>query len=291
MSITEKPVIVVVGSLHYDIMVDAPDRPRKGETVTGHAWRPKFGGKGGNQAIAAANAGAEVRMVGAVGDDDFGRFLLEALHRGHVDIERVMTLAATGSGMSVAIADAGGDYGAVIVSGANLAYDPANLADRRLWQGSRALILQNEMPESVNVAAARAAKEVGAMVCLNAAPFRPLSDELKRLIDVVVVNAVEAEQMGTQCVSDLASAEAAAATLVRDFPAAVVTAGGDGVSSADRSGMISTQAALPVTLVSTHGAGDVFVGSLVTSLALRMPLADAADAANRAAAMHVSSRM
>ena len=79
MTASSKPVVVVVGSLHYDIMVDAPDRPRKGETVTGYAWRPKFGGKGGNQAVAAAKAGAEVRMAGAVGTDEFGRFLLDAL--------------------------------------------------------------------------------------------------------------------------------------------------------------------------------------------------------------------
>jgi ribokinase len=109
MSTPSQPVIVVVGSLHYDIMVDAPDRPRKGETVAGHAWRPKFGGKGGNQAIAAARAGARVRMAGAVGDDEFGRFLLERLAAGSVDRDHVTTLPGTGSGMSVAISDAGGD--------------------------------------------------------------------------------------------------------------------------------------------------------------------------------------
>src|SRR4051812_28918268 len=111
-----KPVVVVAGSLHYDIMGDAPDRPRKGETVTGYAWRPKFGGKGGNQAVAAAKAGAEVRMAGAVGDDEFGGFLLAALSAGGVDGSRVARLPKAGSGMSVAIADASGDYGAVIVS-------------------------------------------------------------------------------------------------------------------------------------------------------------------------------
>src|SRR6266545_3875634 len=89
MTASGKPIIVVVGSLHFDIMVDAPDRPRKGETVTGFAWRPKFGGKGGNQAVAATEAGAEVRMAGAVGDDDFGHFLLEALWTGGVDASRV----------------------------------------------------------------------------------------------------------------------------------------------------------------------------------------------------------
>src|SRR3954447_16060702 len=103
MSTPSQPVIVVVGSLHYDIMVDAPDRPRKGETVTGHAWRPKFGGKGGNQAVAAAKAGAEVRMAGAVGADEFGRFLLDGLNTGGVDATRVVRFTKAGSGMSVAI--------------------------------------------------------------------------------------------------------------------------------------------------------------------------------------------
>src|SRR5437879_260979 len=182
MTASGKPIIVVVGSLHFDIMVDAPDRPRKGETVTGFAWRPKFGGKGGNQAVAAAKAGAEVRMAGAVGDDDFGHFLLEALGAGGVDASRVARLSNTRSGMSVAISDAGGDYGAVIVSGANLLADPAALAEPSLWQGAGALILQNEMPEALNVSAARAARAVGAMVCLNAAPYRPLSGEVAALI-------------------------------------------------------------------------------------------------------------
>ena len=129
MNQSSKPVVVVVGSLHYDIMVDAPERPRKGETVTGYAWRPKFGGKGGNQAVAAAKAGAEVRMAGAVGTDEFGRFLLDALAAGGVDASRVARAPAAGSGMSVAISDSSGDYGAVIVSGANLLVDPASFTE------------------------------------------------------------------------------------------------------------------------------------------------------------------
>ena len=213
MTASNKPVVVVVGSLHYDIMVDAPDRPRKGETVTGYAWRPKFGGKGGNQAVAAAKAGAEVRMAGAVGADEFGRFLLDALGASGVDASRVARLPEAGSGMSVAISDAGGDYGAVIVSGANLLVDPAALADPGLWQGARALILQNEMPDAINVAAARAARTAGATVCLNAAPYRPLSEELAALVDLLVVNAIEAEELGGLAVTDLASAAAAAEAL------------------------------------------------------------------------------
>src|SRR4051812_27352758 len=290
MSTPSQPVVVVVGSLHYDIMVDAPDRPRKGETVTGHAWRPKFGGKGGNQAVAAAKAGAEVRMAGAVGADEFGRFLLEALGAGGVDASRVARLPGAGSGMSVAISDAGGDYGAVIVSGATLLADPAALAEPGLWREARALILQNEMPDAVNVAAARAAKAAGATVCLNAAPYRPLPDELAALVDLLVVNAIEAEQLTGLAVTDLASAAASAEALAGHFLSVVVTAGGDGVTGMRRGEEPVVLPALPVTLVSTHGAGDTFVGTLVTALAAGRPFAECLRSANAAAATHVSTR-
>jgi len=285
-----RPVVVVVGSLHYDIMVDAPDRPRKGETVTGFSWRPKFGGKGGNQAVAAVKAGAEVRMAGAVGDDDFGRFLLEALRAGGVDVSRVARLPETRSGMSVAISDAGGDYGAVIVSGANLLADAAALAEPSLWQGARALILQNEMPEALNVSAARAARAAGATVCLNAAPYRPLSDEFAALVDLLVVNAIEAAQLFGLAVTGLASAAKAARALAERFPSAVVTAGGEGVAGMRRGEDPMTLPALPVALVSTHGAGDAFVGALVAALAAGRPFAECLGSANTAAAIHVSSR-
>lgn len=284
-----KPVVVVVGSLHYDIMVDAPDRPRKGETVTGHAWRPKFGGKGGNQAIAAAKAGAAVRMAGAVGDDDFGRYLLGALAKGGVDTIRVAQLASVGSGMSVAISDSGGDYGAVIVSGANLQIDTAVVTSQELWDQARVLILQNEVPEAVNIAAATAARAAGATVCLNAAPYREMSEAFLSLVDVLVVNGIEAEQLGGSVVDDLAAASKAASTLSQRFPSVVVTAGGDGVAGIQGSEPPVALTALPVTLVSTHGAGDVFVGTLAFALAAEKPFPDSIAAANAAAAAHVST--
>jgi ribokinase len=289
MNANAKPVVVVVGSLHYDIMVDAPDRPRKGETVTGHAWRPKFGGKGGNQAVAAAAAGADVRMAGAVGTDDFGKFLLHALAAGGVDTSHVTTVGTAGSGMSIAITDADGDYGAVIVSGANLRIDPEAIATSDIWHGSKALILQNEIPEPVNIAAAKAARAAGALVCLNAAPYRTMSDELLGLIDILIVNAIEAEQLGGNPVADLAAAGQAAVRLAQRFPMVVVTAGGDGVAGATQAGPTVLLPALPVKLVSTHGAGDVFVGVLATALAAGgRSFADCLAAANQGAAAHVS---
>lgn len=284
-----RPVVIVVGSLHYDIMVDAPDRPRKGETVAGFGWRPKFGGKGGNQAVAAAKAGAEVRMVGAVGDDDFGRFLLSNLTAAGVDASRVMQVEGCGSGMSVAITDSGGDYGAVIVSGANAASDPEILEDSTLWQGAGILILQNEMPEAVNLAAAKAAKRAGVPVCLNAAPYRPLAGEFEALVDLLIVNAIEAEQLSGIPIGDLASARRAAEALASGFDTVVVTAGGDGVVGIKHGNQPIALPAIPVELVSTHGAGDVFVGSFAAALANGQPLPECLQTANQAAAIHVST--
>ena len=289
MSDGQKPVIVVVGSLHYDIMVEAPDRPRKGETVAGYAWRPKFGGKGGNQAVAAAKAGAEVRMAGAVGNDDFGQFLLNALAAGGIDASRVDRLDNVGSGMSVAISDEGGDYGAVIVSGANMHSNTALINSPSLWRNADVLILQNEMPETINILAATAARTAGATVCVNAAPYRPMSDAFLALVDVLIVNAIEAEQLGGMPVTDLATAAAAAKALSQRFPCVVVTAGGDGVVGVQGSEPAVSLSAIPVKLISTHGAGDVFVGALATAIGAGQTFQACLSAANQAAALHVST--
>ena len=283
------PVVVAVGSLHYDIMVDAPARPRKGETVTGFGWRPKFGGKGGNQAVAAARAGADVRMAGAIGDDDFGRFLLANLTAAGIDVSRVAHVAGRGSGMSVAISDSGGDYGAVIVSGANSALDPGILDDVTLWRDAGVLILQNEMPEAVNLAAAKAAKRAGVQVCLNAAPHRSLTDEFVALVDIAMVNAIEAEQFCGCPVGDIASAVGAARLLSNRFATVVVTAGADGVVGLQRGHEPVVVPAIPVRVISTHGAGDVFAGTFAAAFAGGRPFAARLDLANQAAARHVST--
>lgn len=282
------PGVVVVGSLHYDIMVAAPHRPAAGETVQGERWHPKFGGKGGNQAVAAAKAGVPVRMLGAVGDDAFGSFLREKLRQGGVDDAHVATLIGRASGMSVAISDATGDYGAVIVSGTNLEIDLARLEESDLWADVAMLVLQNEVTEDMNLAAAQAAQGRGVQVCLNAAPYRPLSPALAAAVDVLVVNALEAEALSGVVVGDIRGAGDAAHKLSQAFPMAVVTAGGDGVAVAEQDGESFTLPAEKVTLVSTHGAGDVFTGALVAALVSGASLAEAARTANWTAAQHVA---
>lgn len=285
------PLVTVFGSLHYDIMVEAPDRPRKGETVTGHAWHPKCGGKGGNQAASAARAGARAAMIGAVGDDDFGRALLDNLAHNGVNSRFVRVTSGAGSGMSVAIFDAGGDYGAVIVSGCNLSLGEADVAAARdVIAGTSVLLLQNEVPEGANIAAARAVKAAGGKVVLNAAPARNLSAEVIGLIDIIIVNAIEAEFLaGVPVVDTLDGALEAARLLAARFPAAIVTAGGEGAAYSSRDGEAHAMAGIAVNVASTHGAGDEFVGSFAAALARGEPDEAALTAANQAAARLVAT--
>ena len=283
------PTILVVGSLHYDIMVEADHLPRRDETAVGTRWYPKFGGKGGNQAVAVARAGGHARMLGAVGDDDFATFLLDRLTAAGVDTDLVATLPGAGSGMSVAIVDASGDYAATIVSGANRQIDPGRLAQDAVWADVAMLVLQNEVPEAVNLAAARAARVRHIPVVLNAAPARDLAPEFATLVDVLVVNTVEAEMMGTAPVTSLESAAAAVERLLRDYASVVVTAGGLGLAAATRSAGVIEIPAEPVKVVSTHGAGDCFTGALVWDLASGAPLEMACRSAAHAAALHVST--
>ncbi|MER9657109.1 PfkB family carbohydrate kinase [Mesorhizobium sp. M0152] len=286
-----KPLVTVFGSLHYDIMVEAADRPRKGETLTGHAWHPKCGGKGGNQVVSAARAGASAAMIGTVGDDDFGAALLANLDRAGVDRRFVRVAPGAASGMSVAIFDEGGDYGAVIVSGSNLTLADTDIASAsEMVARTAVLLLQNEVPEAANIAAARAVKAQGGRVVLNAAPARALSGTLIALVDILVVNAIEAEFLaGEVMVETLDGAMDATRRLVDLCPVAIVTAGGEGVACCSRTGEDFALAAIPVKLVSTHGAGDEFVGALAAALARGEPMRKAVAAANAASARLVST--
>jgi ribokinase len=287
---TNAPSVVVFGSLHYDIIVKGPHRPRKGETVAGSAWYPKCGGKGGNQAVSAAKHGARTAMIGAVADDEFGRGLTNNLDEHGVDRCFVRTIAGAASGMSVAVFDADGDYGAVFVSGTNLELGREDVeASSPMFTPGSVLVLQNEVPDEANVAAAAAMKKAGGKVILNAAPARSPSEELTALVDIVVVNAVEAEALASvPNVESLETALAAARILAKQYPVAVVTAGGDGVAFASSTGEQAIPA-IKVQLVSTHGAGDEFIGVLAAQTAAGAKMETALRKANEAAAILVST--
>ena len=281
--------VVVCGSLHLDIVVRAPRLPLLDETVAGTGWAFACGGKGRNQAMQAAAAGARTAMIGRVGPDEFGARLLASLDQSGVDRRGVGVDPAQGSGMSIATLTPPGDYAAVIVSGANLANDPqavaaqiASLAPLR-W-----LVLQNEIPDAVGVAAARAARQAGGRVIHNAAPARVPAPGLGGLVDILVVNRVEATQLSGVEIVQVGNAAAAANSLARPERAVVVTLGAEGLVFVQGGEPAVTIAAEPVTAVTTHGAGDCFVGTLAARLAEGAGLHAACLAANAAAARFVS---
>ncbi len=281
--------VIVCGSLHLDIVVDSPHLPRLDETVPGTAWKKICGGKGGNQAIMAAKSGARTAMIGRVGDDDFGQTLTANLAFNSISIDHVSIDAVRGTGMSVAIVESSGEYGAVIISGSNLGLSPEKAAEA--WQtlaGAKVLILQNEIPEAVNIAAARAAKISGGQVILNAAPARIISEELLSLIDVLVVNRVEAEMMSGTIVSDEASAFNALPKLARHGQDVIITLGVLGLVFQTKAQTTHFIEPYKIVVKSTHGAGDCFIGVLGNAMANGADIFAACTMANQSAAKFVS---
>ena len=258
--------LLVAGSLHLDVVLRAPHFPGLDETVSGSSVDYVFGGKGGNQAVSAARMGAEVHFAGRTGSDLFGDMIRETLDSSGVGLSQLQHEDGP-SGMSAAIVDSNGEYGAVIVSAANL-----NIVAHEVDvpEGTSLVILQNEIPGEVNLEVARKAKAIGAKVWLNAAPARKISNDLVEAIDLLIVNKVEAEfyaRLGF------------AVNLLK-------TLGADGVSyeGVQYSGF-------PVDVVSTHGAGDMFVGALASQVVYGTNMVGAIKFAQAAAALHVSSQL
>ena len=283
--------VTVLGSLHLDIVVKAARLPHLGETLIGTGWAQVPGGKGLNQAVACARAGLPTQMLGLVGSDGFADTLINHLQQHQVNTDHVVRLSGVGSGMSVAMLQADGDYAAVVASEANLQLDAARVAQ---WIGplaqSDALVLQNEIPAAANLHAARLMASRQGLVVLNAAPARGAEAEFFRYVSVLIVNSVEAEMMGSAPVVDLPSACVASQHLHKAFgPAVVVTAGKHGAAWTDAQGLSDSVAALSVKVISAHGAGDTFVGNLVAQLVQGAAIGNAVVAANAAAAHYVST--
>ena len=257
--------VLVVGSLHLDVVLSAPHFPELDETVAGNSVDYVFGGKGGNQAISAARMGANVHFAGRAGSDLFGDMIRETLTASGVDLSQLQRDIGP-SGMSAAIVNANGEYGAVIVSAANL-NTVAN--DIIIPQGTSLVILQNEIPQEVNMEIALKAKKVDAEVWLNAAPARELPNRLVKLVDLLIVNQVEAEFYSS---------------LNRSIKV-LKTLGAQGVYYDD-----VLYSGFSVDVVSTHGAGDMFVGALAAQVVRGTPLVEAIRFAQAAAALTVSSQ-
>ncbi|MGW1467758.1 ribokinase [Streptomyces sp. NPDC002308] len=273
--------IAVLGSINMDLVAYVARAPALGETVAGKEFRTIPGGKGANQAVAAARAGGEVTMIGAVGADAYGSQLRGGLESAGIDTRLVRT-AQGASGTAHIVVDDSGANAIVVVPGANGTVTALGPAEREAAASADLLLLQLELPLSAVTEGARAAHARGVRTILTPAPVRPLPDELLDHVDLLVPNEHEAAQL-----SGYEDPEAAARVLLRRVPEVVITLGSKGCLYAARGGEPVRFPALEVTTVDTTGAGDTFVGTLAVALGEGRPVAEAVAWASSAAALCV----
>ena len=254
------PRIAVVGSINADLVVQMPKLPGRGETVSSAepAWFP--GGKGANQAVAAARMGGDVSMFGAVGTDEPGQMCLTALAQSGVVVDSVQKVSSPTS-TALVMVEHSGENQIVVADGANqfASFDSNAIAS------ADAVIVQFEIPESVIV---EVGKTANGIFCVNAAPVREISDELSSLIDVLIVNEHEFTQLGKP-----------SSGLV------IVTAGAAEVVAYENGEVVAKSQPPKVDAIDTVGAGDTFVGAFVVAYASGKSVADSLDVACAASAL------
>lgn len=281
--------VLVIGSLNLDLRLQVPRLPRPGETLAGTGFDTDPGGKGANQAVAAARQGARVALLGAVGDDAPGRTLVAALQADGIDTTAVATLAGQPTGTAAILLQPDGENSIIVIPGANQAVTPAMIqahADR--LRRARIVVAQLECPLDAVDAALRQARAGGALTLLNAAPAQPLDDALLGRLDWLIVNETEAALLADRPVPDAAAALAVADALRARGPQHVlITLGARGLVLAGPGGPLALPAPR-VAVVDTTGAGDTVVGALAAALAAGRPVREALVRAQAAAALAVT---
>lgn len=268
--------VVVVGSLNMDLVVRTARMPKPGETVPGEQFTTVPGGKGANQAAAAARLGASVEMIGCVGDDAFGPTILENLRAQGVGIDHVRVVEGAASGTAMIIVDERGENSIVVAPGANALVTVEDVQRaRETIAGARYLVMQFEIPLPVVCAAIEMAEELQVPVILNAAPAHGIDADILGRVPYVIVNEHEAEFLTSIQIVDLDSARLAARAMhTIGIAHPILTLGGDGALLATPLRTIHVPARR-VEVVDTTAAGDAFAGGLTVALLRGEPLEDA----------------
>lgn len=277
--------LVVVGSLNMDLVVRVSAHPKPGETVLGSDYETHPGGKGANQAVAAARMGGKVRMVGRVGTDEFGNKLRQGLEREGINAHATLPIQAP-TGVALIAVDQAGQNTIIVSPGANSRLRPENLRPAE-FDGTKVVALQLEVPLATVKRAAELGREVGARVVLNAAPAQTLPQALLSLIDVLVVNESEAEALSGEKPDSPETAQVVAELLQQTCPTVIITLGGNGVVWVSPEGS-GYQPPFEVQVVDTTAAGDGFIGALVTALSEGHSLAQAVRLGAAAGALTVT---
>lgn len=258
-------MILVFGSLNADFFLSVRTFPAPGETVLTPGALVKAGGKGANQAAAAAKAGGLVKMVGAVGTDEVAKVPVTALRALGVDCSG-MQVSELATGMAMIMVDEHGENSIVVASGANTAVSAQAVAQTALNEDT-ILVMQMEVPPAENFKLLHRAKAAGVRTVLNVAPARPIPEADLKLADYLILNEIEADTVYSSLFEKtfLGVEEKAAAIAEKTGGACLITLGADGVAGAERGKMFKVSA-LPVKPVDTTGAGDAFVGIFAAML-------------------------
>lgn len=261
--------IIVVGSLNMDLIVRTPRIPAPGETILGYTFSTAPGGKGANQAVAAAKLGAPVKLIGRVGADDFGKQLRSQLNAVGVDAQFVFEDAQAASGVALISVDDQGQNSIIVAPGANGRVTRQDVdSAREAIRAARVVIAQLEIPLDSVTYALRVAHDAGALTILNPAPARQLSSELLQNVDVIVPNETEAAQLTGIPVHDFDSAAQAAHALQQmGARSVIITLGDKGALWLNENAVAQQVMPFQVQVVDTTAAGDAFVGALGVALA------------------------
>jgi ribokinase len=284
-----KPKILVVGSSNTDMIIKLDRIPQPGETILGGEFATAAGGKGANQAVAAARAGGDVTFVARVGQDMFGEKAVAGLVQDGIHVQYVTRDPAAPSGVALIFVAKDGENSIAVASGANGRLSPADVMKAKgSIAGARAVVMQLETPLDTVQAAAELAARAEVPVILNPAPARALPDKLLKLVSILTPNETEAEFLtGIAVTDDATAAEAATKLRARGVEAVILTLGARGAFAATA----STQELVPgfpVKAVDTTGAGDVFNGALSVALGEGRSLLEAVRFGNAAAALSVT---